>query len=102
MKRIIPLICLVLILSLLATGCAVPNEETETTEIETTETAPSEETSPPAAYHRLSQPEAKEIIDGSEPYILVDVRTKEEYDEKHMIGAILIPNTEMNFQTRMR
>ena len=48
-----------------------------------------------AEYHKLSQEDAKKIMDGGDPYILVDVRTQSEYDEKHIIGAILIPVTEI-------
>ncbi|WP_130836424.1 rhodanese-like domain-containing protein [Lachnoclostridium sp. Marseille-P6806] len=45
-----------------------------------------------AGYRTISQEEAKEILDSDEDYILLDVRTQEEYDEKHIPGAILIPN----------
>ena len=48
-----------------------------------------------AEYQKISQKEAKEIMDGGEPYILVDVRTKDEYDEMHIRGAILIPIDEL-------
>jgi rhodanese-related sulfurtransferase len=30
-------------------------------------------------------------MDGDEPYVIVDVRTKEEYDEGHIPGAVLLP-----------
>ena len=39
--------------------------------------------------------EAKQIMDSEEGYIILDVRTQEEYDEGHIPGAILIPNTEI-------
>lgn len=44
-----------------------------------------------AEYTDISAEEAKEKIDAGN-IILVDVRTQEEYDEKHIDGAILIPN----------
>jgi rhodanese-related sulfurtransferase len=44
-----------------------------------------------AGYHQISAEEAKAKID-KEEVILVDVRTQEEYDEKHIEGAVLIPN----------
>jgi phage shock protein E len=50
-----------------------------------------EQPSPAAEYTDLSAEEAKAKIDEGE-VILVDVRTQEEYDEKHIDGAILIPN----------
>lgn len=48
--------------------------------------------SPKATYQTISAKEAKKIMDSGEPYVLVDVRTQMEYDEKHIEGAILIPN----------
>ena len=39
--------------------------------------------------------EAKEIMDSQEGYIILDVRTQAEYDEGHIPGAVLIPNTEI-------
>ena len=46
-------------------------------------------------YAMISQKEAKEIMDSGENYIILDVRNQDEYDEKHIPGAILIPNTEI-------
>ena len=54
-----------------------------------------EDIPPVAEYHKISQQRAKEIMDSGEPYILVDVRTKEEYDEGHIQGAVLIPVDEI-------
>ena len=48
-------------------------------------------TAEPAAYHKISPQEAKLIMDGGKPYILLDVRTDSEFMEKHIAGAILIP-----------
>ena len=44
-----------------------------------------------AVYVNITAEEAKEIIDSEEGYIILDVRTQEEYDEGHIPGAILIP-----------
>ncbi|MBQ6933115.1 MAG: rhodanese-like domain-containing protein [Clostridia bacterium] len=46
-------------------------------------------------YVSISAEEAKELMDKSENYIILDVRTKEEYDEVHIPDAILIPDTEI-------
>lgn len=46
-------------------------------------------------YKQISQKEAKEIMDSMEEHVILDVRTKEEYDEKHIPGALLIPNEEI-------
>jgi len=44
-----------------------------------------------AKYTDITVEEAKQIIETGN-VILVDVRTQEEYNEKHIDGAILIPN----------
>ena len=48
-----------------------------------------------AVYVNITAEEAKQIMDSEEGYIILDVRTQEEYDEGHIPGAILIPNTEV-------
>ena len=39
--------------------------------------------------------EAKKLMDSEEGCIILDVRTREEYDQGHIPGAVLIPNTEI-------
>lgn len=39
----------------------------------------------------ITQEEAKEIMDTREDYVLLDVREKEEYDQGHIEGALLLP-----------
>ena len=46
-----------------------------------------------AVYMNITAEEAKEIMASEEGYIILDVRTQEEYDQGHIPGAILIPNT---------
>lgn len=48
-----------------------------------------------AVYMNITAEEAKQMMDTEENYIILDVRTQEEYDESHIPGAILIPNTEI-------
>ena len=48
-----------------------------------------------AVYVNITAEEAKQIIDTEECYIILDVRTQEEYDQGHIPGAILIPDTEI-------
>ena len=43
----------------------------------------------------INAEEAKKIMDTESGYIILDVRTQEEYDEAHIPGAIVIPNTEI-------
>ena len=46
----------------------------------------------PASYKQITQEEAKEMMTKNDIHIIVDVRRQDEYDEGHIIGAILIPN----------
>ena len=48
-----------------------------------------------AVFVSITAKEAKEIMDTEEGYVILDVRTQEEYDEGHVPGAVLIPNTEI-------
>ena len=48
-----------------------------------------------AANMKISAEEAKQIMDSETGYFILDVRTQEEYDESHIPGAIVIPNTEI-------
>lgn len=43
-------------------------------------------------YHRITAEQAKERIDSGDPVVLLDVRTPAEFAEKHIPGALLIPN----------
>ena len=48
-----------------------------------------------AVYVNITAEEAKEIMDTEEGYIILDVRTQEEYDEGHIPGAIVISHEEI-------
>lgn len=69
MKKIIPLLIVVLILG----GCALSKEETPT-------------------YRQVSTEEAIAIMEKESGYVILDVRTAEEFQEKHIPNAINIPN----------
>ena len=43
----------------------------------------------------ITAEEAKKIMDTEKDYIILDVRTQEEFDEKHIPGAVLIPDYEI-------
>ncbi len=49
-----------------------------------------------AEYRQITQKEAKEIMDSEEGYIILDVRTPEEYADGHIAGAINLPNGEID------
>ena len=46
-------------------------------------------------YVSISAEEAKSLMDSEKGYIILDVRAQSEYDEGHIPGAILIPDTEI-------
>lgn len=46
-------------------------------------------------YENITAQEAKELMDREEGYIILDVRTGEEYAQGHIPGAILIPDYEI-------
>ena len=48
-----------------------------------------------AVYVNITAEEAKRIMDSEEGYIILDVRTQEEYDEGHIPGAIVISHEEI-------
>ena len=48
-----------------------------------------------AVYVNITAEEAKQIMDTEEGYIILDVRTQEEYDEGHIPGAIVISHEEI-------
>ena len=48
-----------------------------------------------AAYMNITAEEAKTIMDIEEDYIILDTRTREEYDQGHIPGAIQISHDEI-------
>ena len=69
MKRFVPF----LFLFLLVAGCAAPAESE-------------------ASYRQVSMDEAIAMMEEKDDYIILDVRTPEEFAEKHIPDAINIPN----------
>ncbi len=49
-------------------------------------------------FQTISVQEAKEMMDSGEAIIIVDVRTREEYEAGHIPGALLIPNETISDQ----
>ena len=74
MKRMIPIL---LMMALLLTGC----------------TSPAQKPVPEAnTYRQITMQEAVEMMEKEENYIILDVRTHEEFAAGHIPGAIVIPN----------
>lgn len=59
---------------LLFTGCS-PNDSAES-----------------GSYQQVSSKEAAAMMEEETDYIILDVRTPEEYEEKHITGAVNLPN----------
>lgn len=51
-----------------------------------------EDTQQTATYECITQEEAHALMEDGNDGIILDVRTQEEYDEKHILNAICIPN----------
>ena len=86
MNRIFYFILIIFVCLSFFVGCSLSNlENTDTNTIEIT-------------YEQITQDEAKSIMDSEESYILLDVRTQEEYDTEHIEGAILIPDYEIEIK----
>ena len=49
-----------------------------------------------AVYVKITAEEAKQIMDSEEGYIILDVRTQEEYDQGHIPGAIVISHEKIS------
>lgn len=55
-------------------------------------------------YKHLSQKEALEIMRSEKDYVILDVRRQDEYDKKHIKGAMLLPIEELkrgNFAAKL-
>ena len=48
-----------------------------------------------AVYRKITAERAKEMMDGDERFILLDVRTDAEFRERRINGAVLIPHLEI-------
>ena len=68
MKKLFPLVLAVLLLA----GCAAPAEE--------------------ISYRQINMDEAITMMGEESGYVILDVRTPEEFADKHIPGAINIPN----------
>jgi len=48
-----------------------------------------------STYQKITAEEAYQIMQDTDPYMLLDVRTNEEFKEKRIDGAVLIPDYEI-------
>ena len=82
MRQILLFAALAAVLALLLVSCGGTKDKPVPTE----EDAPSK-----AAYHKISAEDAYEMM-VSQEVVVVDVRTREEYDGGHIENAVLVPN----------
>ena len=83
---------MLLILTASVMACGAPASVIEKTKAEGTEQETEEKQ---VIYKNITADEAKEIMDSESGYVILDVRTEEEYAEGHIPGAILIPDYEI-------
>lgn len=84
MKRILCLILFLPLIFLIGCGSEKPDDNSS-----------NDSGSKVATYEQISQTQAKQLMDTEKDYIILDVRTQQEYDEGHIKGAILIPDYEI-------
>ena len=72
MKRMLPML---LLLSFALTGCAASATLPETN-----------------TYRQITMQEAVELMEKEDNYLILDVRTEQEYAAGHIPGAIVVPN----------
>ena len=82
--RILKSVILVVLSAFLFASCVSKNINTvEVTDMKKT-------------YVNITPEQAKEIIDNETGYVILDVRTEEEFSQGHIPGAILIPDYEIS------
>ena len=73
MKQLAVILLITLITAFVFTGCVSSADDTD-------------------SYRQVSSAEAAAIMEEETDYIILDVRTQEEYETAHIPGAICIPN----------
>ena len=73
MKQLAVILLITLITAFVFTGCVSFSDDTD-------------------SYRQVSSEEAAAMMEEETDYIILDVRTQEEYDTAHIPGAICIPN----------
>lgn len=51
---------------------------------------------PEGSYEQISQEKAMKLMETETDYVILDVRTQEEFDQGHLPGAVLIPHDTIN------
>ena len=88
-------ITIIVAVMLVLAGCSCSKEADNTANTSTSTNVNEENKNMTAnnkTYKQISQEEAKEMMKKDDGHIIVDVRRQDEYDNGHIVGAILIPN----------
>ena len=75
-----------------AASSPLSNAESTISSAESTDSTPSSSSS----YRQISQEEAKALMESESGYIILDVRTQQEFDEGHIPGAICVANEDIS------
>ena len=89
MKRRVRLAAILLFCMIFA-ACGQAKDDSQTTGDKNQSNA--EGSTQEVTYEKISLEEAKQLMKDEEGYIILDVRTKEEFAEGHIPGAICVPN----------
>ena len=84
---------IIAIILVITTGCTIGNQEEITDENAASVTATHDN-----GYRKITADEAQRMMEESTEYILLDVRTDEEFKENRIDGAILIPDYELSYR----
>jgi rhodanese-related sulfurtransferase len=90
MDKFFIVVILVIVIAVVFTGC----KKKDTSPIPSTETI--SPTTQNSSYEQITPAQAKDIMDNNTDYIILDVRTTEEFNEGHIKDAILIPDYEIS------
>lgn len=80
-------ILIILMCALLFSGCS-----------NGTKTVPENISNGKGSYTKISQDEAKQMMENDDGHVIVDVRREDEYVTGHIPGAILIPNESIGME----
>lgn len=83
MKKKIGILAFVLILTSVFTGCSTPKSQENTVGKD-------------MGYKQVDAKKAKILMDSGTDYVILDVRTDDEYAEGHIPNSILIPDYEIS------
>ena len=89
MKKIVKLAAILLFCMIFA-ACGQAKDDSQTTGDKNQSNV--EGSTQEVTYEQISLEEAKQLMKDEEGYIILDVRTKEEFAEGHIPGAICVPN----------